>query len=152
MTEQKRRILMTVLIAGSWVILLVLGVLYAITEHAVLSCVFRIYFAAFKIPVILYLITKGLKKEEKRLYKRALWLCGIVLFLDLVVVEGIRLVLSGGISTVLFLPACAPICLMVIELCSKKEDRLIERKVTFWVCIPLLILSLYFEVLAFIQL
>ena len=72
MTEQKRRILMTVLIAGSWVILLVLGVLYAITEHAVLSCVFRIYFAAFKIPVILYLITKGLKKEEKRLYKRAL--------------------------------------------------------------------------------
>ena len=75
-----------------------------------------------------------------------------MLFLDLVVVEGIRLVLSGGISTVLFLPACVPICLMVIVLCSKKEDRLIERKVTFWVCIPLLILSLYFEVLAFIQL
>ena len=143
---------MSVLIAGSWVILLVLGVLYAITEHAILSCVFRIYFAVLTIPLILHLITKGLKKGEKRLYKRALWLCGIVLFLDLVVVEGIRLFLSGGITTVLFLPACAPICLMVIELCRKKEDRLIERKVTFWECIPLLILSLYFEVLAFIQL
>ena len=143
---------MSVLIAGSWVILLVLGVLYAITDHFILSCVFRICFAVYKIPLILHLITKGLKKGEKRLYKRALWLCGIVLFLDLVVVEGIRLFLSGGISTVLFLPACAPICLMVIVLCSNKEDRLIERKVTFWVCIPLLILSLYFEVLAFIQL
>ena len=143
---------MSVLIAGSCAVLLVLGVLYAITDHFILSCVFRIYFAVYKIPLILYLITKVLKKGEIRLYKRALWLCGIVLFLDLVVVEGIRLVLSGGISTVLFLPACAPICLMVIELCRKKEDRLIERKVTFWVCIPLLILSLYFEVLAFIQL
>ena len=143
---------MSVLIAGSCAVLLVLGVLYAITEHAILSCVFRIYFAVLTIPLILHLITKGLKKGEKRLYKRALWLCGIVLFLDLVVVEGIRLFLSGGISTVLFLPACAPICLMVIVLCSNKEDRLIERKVTFWVCIPLLILSLYFEVLAFIQL
>ena len=143
---------MSVLIAGSWVILLVLGVLYAITDHFILSCVFRICFAVYKIPLILYLITKVLKKGEIRLYKRALWLCGIVLFLDLVVVEGIRLFLSGGISTVLFLPACAPICLMVIVLCSNKEDRLIERKVTLWVCIPLLILSLYFEVLAFIQL
>lgn len=143
---------MSVLIAGSCAVLLVLGVLYAITEHFILSCVFRIYLAVYKIPLILYLITKVLKKGEIRLYNRALWLCGIVLFLDLVVVEGIRLVLSGGISTVLFLPACAPICLMVIELCRKKEDRLIERKVTFWVCIPLLILSLYFEVLAFIQL
>lgn len=143
---------MSVLIAGSCAVLLVLGVLYAITEHFILSCVFRIYLAVYKIPLILYLITKVLKKGEIRLYNRALWLCGIVLFLDLVVVEGIRLVLSGGISTVLFLPACAPICLMVIVLCSKKEYRLIERKVTFWVCIPLLILSLYFEVLAFIQL
>lgn len=143
---------MTVLIAGSWVSLLVLGVLYAITEHAILSCVFRIYFAVLKIPLILYLIAKGLKKGENRLYKKALWLCGIAMFLDLVVVEGIRLVLSGGISTVLFLPACAPVCAMVVIFCGTKEDKRIEKKVALWVGIPWLILSLYFEVLAFIQL
>ncbi len=151
MTEQKRRILMTALIAGAIAILLLLGILYAITRKFVFSATLHIYFSLLYTPLILHWITKGLKNRESRLYKRALWLCGIALILNLVVVDGIRFVLSGGVSTLLFIPACAPLCAMVVTLCGTKEDNLIEKKVALWICIPWLILSLYFEVLSFIQ-
>lgn len=143
---------MTVLIAGAGGILLLLGVLYAVTKEFIYSAAFRIYSAMLYTPPILYLITRGLKKGENRLYKKALWLCGIAMFLDLVVVQGIRFILSGGVSTVLFSPACAPVCAMVVLFCGDKEDNRIEKKVALWVGIPWLILSLYFEVLSFIQL
>ncbi len=47
--------------------------------------------------------------------------------MDLVVVDGIRFVLSGGIYTALFIPACAPVCAMAVVLCSTKENNLIEQ-------------------------
>ncbi|MBQ8910704.1 MAG: hypothetical protein IJY91_06680 [Oscillospiraceae bacterium] len=151
MTEQKRRILMTALIAGAYAILLLLGILYAVTEKFVFSASFRIYFRMLYIPLILYWFTKGLKNRKSRLYKRALWLCGIALFADWIVVDGIRYILSGGVSTVLFLPACAPLCAMVVVLCDEKKDNRIEKNTALWICIPLLILSIYFEIISFIR-
>ncbi len=149
---QNRRVLMTVLIVGAILILLILTILYAITGQFVLSACVHIYFSLLYTPLILYWITRGLKNREGVLNKKINWLCGIAIFLDLVVVDGIRYVLSGGTQTVLFIPACAPVCAMAVVLCSTKENNLIEKKTTLWICIPLLILALYFEILSFLHL
>lgn len=152
MTTQNRRILMTILIAGAILAFLILNILYAITREFALSACVHIYFSLLYTPLIFHWVTKGLKGRVGALYNKISWLCGIAIFLDLVVVDGIRFVLSGGIQTVLFIPACAPICAMAVILCSAKENDLIEKKTTLWICIPLLILSLYFEILSFLQL
>lgn len=152
MTAQNRRILMTVLISVAILGFLILNILYVITKEFVLSACIHIYFSLLYTPLILYWITRGLKNREVELNKRINWLCGIAVFLDLVVVDGIRYVLSGGIQTILFIPACAPFCAMLMMPCSTKKDNQIEKKTTLWICIPLLILSLYFEILSFLQL
>ena len=75
------------------------------------------------------------------------------LFADIVIADAVRYVVSGGASTVLFLPACIPVCFMVIMFYSFKDtarDKSTERKNTFLVGAVLLLLSLYFEIATFL--
>ncbi len=79
----------------------------------------------------------------------------MIVRLDLVVVDAFRFVLSEGISTVLFLPICLPICFMIIMFYSIKDtgrEKIAEKRLIYILGIPLLLLSLYFEILSFIQL
>ena len=84
--------------------------------------------------------------------KKMLIFTSAVLFLDLVVVDAVRFVLRGGISTILFFPACLPAAFMIIMHYMAKDsgkDRKAEEKICYVIGIPLLLLGLYFEVISF---
>ena len=85
--------------------------------------------------------------------KKALVWCGIILTLDLVIIDAFRFFLSNGVSTILFLPVCLPACFMIIVLFSHKdtgkESR--EKTIAFLIGIPLLILAIYIEIYSFVQ-
>ena len=75
------------------------------------------------------------------------------MFLDLVVVDAIRFILSSGESVILLLPACVPIGCMIIMLYVLKgagEEQRSGKKLTFSIGIPLMLMSLYFEVASFL--
>jgi membrane protein insertase Oxa1/YidC/SpoIIIJ len=86
--------------------------------------------------------------------KKALVLCGIALTLDLVIIETIRFILNNGVSTVLFVPICLPLCFMILMFFSAKDtgkEKSREKTATFLIGVPILILAVYFEVYSFIQ-
>ena len=106
----------------------------------------------FAVLAVIAIINKGFKGLLVDNTKKALLLCGIALTLDMVIVDAVRFILNGGISTVLFLPACLPICFMIIMLLcpthSMKDSR--KKAIAFLIGIPLLVLSVYLEVYSFI--
>ena len=85
-------------------------------------------------------------------YKKVTALCTGLVFVDLVVVDTIRYVASGGVTTMLFLPFCLPAMFMVISFYSAKERDVDEKangRLTGIVGIPLLLLATFFEIASF---
>ena len=104
--------------------------------------------------VIIKVLQKCLRDQLSNSMNKALILSACFIVLDIVVVDAFRFVLSNGISTVLFLPICLPICFMIIMFYSIKDTgraKIAEKRLTYILGIPLLLLSLYFEILSFIQ-
>ena len=150
----KKKILMTIGIAVPlrvWIALLVATLL---TQSAVLDAVLHIYNRLLWIPIGLYVLYRVYRKElTPSSIKKVLAICGISLIVDMIIVESVRYIMSGGISSILFLPACLPICLMTILYYVFKEhgDNKRDKIIVFAIGIPLLLAALYFEVLAFID-
>jgi len=106
------------------------------------------------VPICIIIIKKCFQSQLNTSMSKVLLFCGTAFFADLVVCDGIRYVLSSGTNTILFLPACLPICFMLIMFYSTKDtgkDKSAEKRLTYLVGIPLLLMSLYFEVLSFLQ-
>ena len=151
---QKRKLLTGLLICAAG-LLLVLGIIYLIFQNFVCSVILKSYIRFLLTGCIFIFFYKAFQKQiipEK--LRKTMTFCAMILFIDLCVVETIRYALSGGISTVLFLPACLPLCFLVImhslenSAATQRKDLL---KVSYWVGIPLLILSVYFEIMAFLS-
>ena len=68
-----------------------------------------------------------------------------------VILDFIRFILTNGVSLALFFPACIPICFMIIMHYSLKNHDKKEKRIIYIVGVPLLILSLYFEAISFIE-
>ncbi|MBQ9107056.1 MAG: hypothetical protein IJY56_04105 [Clostridia bacterium] len=154
MSETKKRNTITWAIIATAAILILLGVLSLTIKTFVIDAILHIYLRLLFVPIVIKVLQKCFKDQLPNNMNKALIFCGCSIVLDLVVVDAFRYVLSNGISTVLFLPLCLPICFMIIMFYSVQDtgrDKVAEKRMTYILGIPLLLLSLYFEILSFVQ-
>ena len=153
MSEAKKRKIITVVIVALVATLVLLAVLSLILKTFAVDVILHTYLRLLFVPLIIKVLQKCFRDQLNNSMNKALILCACFIVLDLVV-DAFRFVLSKGISTVLFLPICLPICFMIIMFYSIKDtgrDKIVEKRLTYILGIPLLLLSLYFEILSFIQ-
>jgi hypothetical protein len=154
MSESNKRNIITVVIVTLTLFLILLAVLSLILKSFVVDVILHTYLRLLFVPLIIKVLQKCFRDQLKNSMNKALILCTCFIVLDLVVVDAFRFVLSKGISIVLFLPICLPICFMIIMSYSFKDtarDKIAEKRFLYILGIPLLLLSLYFEILSFIQ-
>ncbi len=154
MFQTKKRKIITVAIIVSAIILIILGILSLTVKAFAVNVILHIYLRLLFVPVIIKVLRKCIKDQLNDSTNKVILLCGFIITLDFVVVDAFRYILSNGVSTILFLPICLPLCFMVIMIYSSKDtgkDIKTEKRLTYIIGIPLLILSLCFEILAFIQ-
>ncbi len=154
MSEKKKRMLVTSVIVTSALLILLLGILFLITESFVVDAILHIFLRLLFVPIVIKVLQKSFKDMIKDSMRKMLALCGCAIVLDVVILDAIRYIVSHGTSTVLFLPVCLPICFMIILFYSSKDtgrDKLAEKRLMYMVGIPLLLLSLYFEALSFVE-
>jgi len=139
-------------ISGAMLAVIIFAILSLIVKSFLFSVLLHTSLRLLAILIIVPIIKSCFKDQLNHSAKKALVWCAIVLTLDLVVIDAVRFILSGGISTVLFLPVCLPICFMIFMLFSAKDTAKKSRKkaITFLVGIPLLLLSMYFEIYSFV--
>jgi len=150
-TKRNKIIVGTIILAA---ILILLACLSLILKAFVINVILHTYFRLLLIFPVIKVIQKCFGKLLNESMNKALILCACFITLDLVVVDAVRFVLSNGISTVLFLPACLPICFMILTLYSIKDTKQTKKAnivLTYVIGIPLLLLSLYVETLSFLQ-
>lgn len=153
MTEARKRNIITVVIVALAAILILLAVLSLILKTFAVDVILHTYLRLLFVPLIIKVLQKCFREQLSKNMNKALVLCTCFIVLDLVIVDAFRFVLSKGISSVLFLPMCLPICFMIIMSYSFKDtgrDKKAEKRLTYILGIPLLLLSLYFEILSFI--
>ena len=151
--SEKNRMIRTIIVIASLLLMLLLGTLLAITKNILFDIILHIYIRILLVPLSTALLRKCFKDQIKDSMCKAIALCTDVIALDLVLIDAFRYILFGGVSTVFFLPACLPLCYMIIMYYSIKDtgkDKTSGYKLTFWIGIPLLLLSLYFEIISFV--
>lgn len=134
-------------------VLILLGVLLLITKSFVIDVMLHIFLRILLVLLAIQILKKCFREQLADRMNKVLAVCGCVIAVDLVVVDAIRYIFSHGASTVLFLPCCSPVCFMIVMASSVAhpgvEKGTIKRAI-FLVGIPLLLLSLYFEVVSFL--
>ena len=153
MSKAKKRKIITVVIVALAATLVLLAVLSLILKTFAVDVILHTYLRLLFVPLIIKVLQKCLRDQLSNSMNKALILCACFIVLDLVV-DAFRFVLSKGISTVLFLPICLPICFMIIMFYSIKDtgrDKIVEKRLTYILGIPLLLLSLYYELASFIE-
>ena len=154
MSEEKKCKIITVVIVALAATLILFAVLSLILKTFAVDVILHTYLRLLFVPLIIKILQKCFKDHLSNSMNKALILCACFIVIDLVVVDAFRFILSNGISTVLFLPICLPICFMIIMFYSIKDtgrDKKAEKRLTYILGIPLLLLSLYIEILSFIQ-
>lgn len=150
--KKKKGMLLTALMMAA--LLIVLGILYIITKAFALQVALHILGRLLCTLVIIRVLKKCFHDQLGNRTNKVMTVCGCVIVADLVIVDAIRYILSRGTSTVLFLPGCLPICLMIIlanSVTGAGVEKAELKRSAYLVGIPLLLLSLYFEVLSFLQ-
>lgn len=146
------RILKTIALLSPLMIFIVLLVIYAIVPSFAIKVIIHTYFRLFGVAFSLYILNKMLRHWIPNSRKIVLAVYGIAIGIDFIIVDAVRFVLSGGVSSALLFPACLPICCMAFLYYSYKDNNLGKRAkiLVFAIGIPVLLFSLYTEVLAFI--
>lgn len=135
------------------VTLIVLGVLSLLTKAFVIDVILHIFIRMLSVVLIAQILKKCFKEQLADRVNPVVTVCSCVISVDLVLLDAIRYILHRGVSSVLFLPACLPVCFMIIISCSVPSTGADQAEIRRWaylIGIPLLLLSLYFEVLAFL--
>lgn len=154
MLNLKNRRAVGISIIACAIVLILLGIIYAITDSFIVNAIIHIYIDLLIVPILIIVLKKCFKNQLTQSLNKALTWCSAVIVLDMVIIENIRYILSNGVSTILFLPPFIPLCFMIIMSYSTKDtgrDKKAESEGTYIIGIPLLLLALYFEVLSFIQ-
>lgn len=152
MSDMKKRVAITAAVIGEAAVLVAIGILYAVNGSFFWDIAFHVYVKLLLLPIAAMVCKKYLKSQIPKSYKKATVLCALLVFMDLVVVDTVRYIASGGVTTVLFLPFCLPAIFMLIYFYSSIEagrDIKTEGKLTCIVGVPLLLLSLFVEVVSF---
>ena len=113
-------------------LLILLGILSWTTKLFVFRAILHIYLQSLLVPIIIIMLRKCLQNQITSSMKKALILCGGVMVIDLVIVDAVRYILSAGVTTVLFLPACIPICFMILMLCFRKGKAREPSPISDW--------------------
>ena len=147
------RILKTIALLSPLMIFIVLLVIYAIVPSFAIKVIIHTYLRLLGVAFSLYVLNKMFRHWIPNSRKIVLAVYGIAIGIDFIIVDAVRFVLSGGVSSALLFPACLPICCMAFLYYSFKENNCGTRAkvITFVIGIPLVLLSLYFEVLCFID-
>lgn len=154
MSKSQKNIIITAAIIASFVLLMLFGILSLILKTFAVDVILHTYLRVLLVLVVLKVLQKCFKDQLNVSLNKALTLCGVFVALDLVIVDAVRYILSNGGSTVLFLPICLPLCFIVLMRYSCKDtgkDIKAQKRITYIIGIPLLLLSLYFEILSFVQ-
>ena len=152
LSENKKRIIMTAVIVASTVILIVSGVLSAVTNAFAVNAFLHIYIKVLSVYLLIIVVRKIFKKEIPKNIDKAMFWVGGICVIDLVIVDAIRYILAGGIVSVFFCPACIPICFMILMIYQMKENRMgeaAEKRLIYMIGIPWALLSLMFEIESF---
>ena len=152
MTNRKR-ILLTVAIALPLLLLLTFSIVAAVTESFVIVSAAHICARVLYTSAIMAALAYCFRNSIVQSRKKAFTICGTVMVLDLVILDAVRYILSGGTSSVLFLPVWLSICFMVVIHYSAVDtgrDKQAEKKFSLAIGIPLLLLSVFFEILSFL--
>ncbi|MBE6542469.1 MAG: hypothetical protein E7672_08520 [Ruminococcaceae bacterium] len=104
--------------------------------------------------LVIWIIKKQFRALLTQSMNKALIICASAVAADFVLLDTIRYILKDGTSTILFLPACLPICVMTTVFYSFKDTGKGQKGtvITFLICVPLLIFAVFAEVLSFINL
>lgn len=153
MTNRKR-ILLTAAILLPTLLALGLGIAAATLKTFALQAAFHISMRLLLTVLAIAVLPRFFRDQLNESMHKAIPLCGVLLILDLVVADGIRYILSGGTSILLFLPLALPAAFLVIMHYSAKDtgrDQKGEKRISLAVGIPLLMISLTFEILSFLN-
>ena len=146
MSDQTKQIFFIITASG----VILLHILAFITKSFAIETINHMYMRLICMSITVSILRRSFKEQTKPYANQAIALCAGAILLDLVIVDGIRYILSRGISTILFLPACLPFGLMVIVYYTfKGREYADETRWIYWIGIPLLILALYFEIYSF---
>lgn len=150
MSTQKR-VLLTALVILPIAITIGLMIGAAVTEVFVLQAIAHIIIKAALAAICLYLIHKSFKDQLKKHKKPALIICAAALFIDMVVLSSIRYIISEGVQTILFFPACIPVCFtaLLYYIFTDSDHQKSSKKWAFIIGIPLVFVALVFEVISF---
>ena len=154
MSESKKRNIITVVIFTLALFLILLAVLSLILKSFVVDVILHTYLRLLFVPLIIKVLQKCFRDQLKNSMNKALILCTCFIVLDLVIVDAVRFILSKGSTFILFLPICIPICFMIIMFYTIKDTKInkkAEKRLMYIIGIPLLLLSLYIEILSFVQ-
>ena len=131
--------------------LMISALLFEPNEYFIVDVLDHIAVECLVVIMAISIINWGFRNQLPNGINKLLVICGIVIFVDMVVIGTARFIVSGELFTLL-LPVCLPVCFMAIILlyAKEKENAKKEKKWAYIIGIPLLILSIYFEVISFI--
>lgn len=145
MSKQKKIILTTCIILF-FVLFITFSILFSVTENKAYSIAYHVLFSIFKIPTALYILYKIFKKTIGLNIRKFITVCGVGLVVS-AVFEVARIFKDGPEHAgVLFFPLSIPIAFWAAIYYSKgSNEEINHQRTAYYICVPLLILSLYFE-------
>ena len=133
-----------IIISVEAAVLLLISIAYIITRSFWVSVVAHAYIKLMIIPIMLWVINKCFKDLIKTNRKKAVILCAVPIIIDNVILSTVRYFISGGVSSIVLFPLMIPACFMILM------HYMGVKKIGYTIGVPLLLVSLYFEIISLI--
>ncbi len=131
--------------------LMISALLFEPNEYFIVDVLDYIVTECLVVIMAISIINWGFRNQLPNGINMLLVICGIVIFIDMVIIGTARFIVSGEFFALL-LPICLPICFMVVTHFYAKEKgcKKSEKSLIYIFSFLLLILSIYLEVIAFL--
>ena len=131
--------------------LIISAIVFEPNEYFVVDVLDHIATECLVVIMAISIINWGFRNQLPNGINMLLVICGIVIFIDMVIIGTARFIVSGEFFALL-LPICLPICFMVVTHFYAKEKgcKKSEKSLIYIFSFLLLILSIYLEVIAFL--
>ncbi len=145
--NKHKRIILTTCIILFFVLFITFSILLSVTENKAYRIAYYVLFAFIKNPAALYILYRLFKKTMGTNIRKFITVSGVGLIVS-AAFEVARIFKNGPEHVgVLFFPISIPIALWAAIYYSKDSNEEINNhRTSFYICVPLLILSLYFEI------
>ncbi len=131
--------------------LVISALLFEPNEYFIVDVLDYIVTECLVVIMAISIINWGFRNQLPNGINMLLVICGIVIFIDMVIIGTARFIVSGEFFALL-LPICLPICFMVVTHFYAKEKgcKKSEKSLIYIFSFLLLILSIYLEIMSFI--